>query len=67
MQAGKFIVFASVAVTLFGLASSAGVIIYRAASPPKEVLKRIEETRKPMSCQAHVLPIVGEYVLIFIR
>lgn len=65
MQTGrKFIVFSCVALALFGPVSSAGVTMYQTATPPKEVLKRIEETRRPMSCQAHVLPTIGRYEVI---
>ncbi|CAB4022981.1 Hypothetical predicted protein [Paramuricea clavata] len=60
MQAGReFVLFASVAVTLFGLVASSGVIIYGAAKLPKDVLNSIEETRKAMGCNAHVLPTVA--------
>ena len=59
----KIVVFA---LALIGLVSSTRVVMYGGANPPKEVLKRIEETRKPMSCQAHVLPVLGKYVVFFI-
>ena len=59
----KIVVFA---VALIGLVSTARVVRYGGANPPKEVLKRIEETGRPMSCQAHVLPVFGKYVVFFI-
>lgn len=62
----EFMLFASVAVTLFALGATSGVIIYGAAKLPKDVLNRIEETRKAMGCNAHVLPTVGKYALLFL-
>lgn len=67
MQACReFMLFASVAVTLFALGAGSGVRIYGAGKLPKDVLNRIEETRKAMGCNAHVLPTVGKYALLFL-
>ena len=57
----EFVLLASIAVAFFGTVWSSSVKTYGSVKPPKDVLKRIDDTRKPMGCTAHVLPTLGEY------
>ena len=43
------------------LVSGLGVSTYGAAKPPKQVLDRVEETRRSFGGEAHVSPIRGEF------